>query len=79
MRYIDELLRNMVAELRLWAGRRLGGWVATRSVDARGVPAVGLGLVRPVRDHVGTTGHAQRRVPSGAADRAVAPELAGDR
>jgi hypothetical protein len=61
MRYIDELLRNVVAEIRLWAGRRLGGSVMTRSLGARGVPAVGLGLVRPVRDHARpTAGQAER-------------------
>ncbi len=54
MRYVDELLRNAVAELRWWAERR----AARRSSDGAdasrrvGSPLVGA-LTRPVGQRVG--------------------------
>jgi hypothetical protein len=64
MCYVDEFLRNLVAELKLWAGRRWRTWRAAAGSPPAISPALG-GVTRSVP------------VPAGADREAAATGLPG--
>jgi len=62
MSYVDELLRNAVAEIRLWAERRAARRLAHRPpVAGAGSPLV-AGLTRPIARRAGRQREQSRSV-----------------